>query len=60
MIWFTSDVPNFPERLAKMIIDGGWFANIRADNDKYIVFRDAVLKINIGNAAEKETVLNEL
>lgn len=59
MIWFTSDVSDFPERLSKVIIDGGWFADMQADNVKYIVFKDAVLKYSIGNAAEKEVVLSE-
>jgi hypothetical protein len=45
--------------LSKVIIEGGWFADLKADNVKYIVFKDAVLKYKIGNAAEKEAVLNE-
>jgi len=59
MIWFTSDMPDFPEQLSKVIIEGGWFADLKADNVKYIVFKDAVLKYEIGNVAEKEAVLNE-
>ena len=58
MIWFTSDIPNFPEQLSNVIIPG-WFADMQDNNVKYIVFKDAVLKYTIGNAVEKESVLNE-
>ena len=59
MIWFSSEVPDFPEQLSRVIIPGGWFADMKANNVKYIVFKDAVLKYTIGNAAEKEAILNE-
>ena len=58
MIWFNSDTSDFPEHLSKVLIDG-WFADMKADNIKYVIFKDAVLKYTIGNAVEKETVLNE-
>jgi hypothetical protein len=58
MIWFTSEIPDLPERLSNVLIDG-WFADMKADNIKYIIFKDAVLKYTIGNAVEKEAGLNE-
>jgi len=57
MIWFRSDVINFPERLASVIIGGNWFADMKRDNCKYIVFKNNVLKYEIGNVDEKEKVL---
>ena len=58
MVWFSTDVPDFPEILSKMLIGGGWFADMKAENVKYIIFKDAVLKYTIGNAVEKDGVLN--
>ena len=58
MIFFKSDTPDFPNRLSKVLIDD-WFADMKADNTKFIVFKNAILKYEIGNAAEKEAVLNE-
>lgn len=59
MVWFSSDVPDFPEKLSKVMIDGYWFADLKSDNVKFIVFKDKVLNYTIGNSAEKEFVLNE-
>ena len=58
MVWFSTDVSDFPEILSKMLIGGGWFADMKAENVKYIIFKDAVLKYTIGNAVEKDGVLN--
>jgi len=58
MIWFESAAPNFPELLSRVIIDG-WFADMKKENEKYIVFKDAVLKYRIGDISEKEAVINE-
>lgn len=58
MIWFTSNTSDLPERLSKVLIDG-WFADMKADNIKYIIFKDVVLKYTIGNAVEKEAALSE-
>lgn len=57
MIWFTSHETDFPERLSKAILDG-WFADMKEDNTKVIVFSDAVLRYEIGNAAQKDAVLD--
>jgi len=47
-----------PERVSKVILDG-WFADMKENNTKYIIFRDAVLHYEIGSQAEKEAVLEE-
>jgi len=57
MIWFSSDVIDFPERLSNALISGNWFADMKKGNCKYIVFKDKVLSYGIGNAEEKERVL---
>lgn len=36
-----------------------WFVDFKADNEKYIVFKDKILKYLIGNQTEKEYVCNE-
>lgn len=38
---------------------GNWFVDFKAGNVKYIVFKDKILKYQIGNQAEKEYVRNE-
>lgn len=61
---FTSDRKDFPERISKVMISdpakgGNWFVDFKAGNVKYIVFKDMVLKYQIGNSREKEYVRNE-
>lgn len=58
MIFFKSNVNDFPEKLSKFIIDD-WFADMKCDNTKFIIFKNKVLKYEIGNVNEKELVLNE-
>ena len=52
MIWLSSDAPDLPEQLSKVIISGAWFADIKAGNVKYIGFNSTVLKYAIGNLTE--------
>ena len=59
MVFFHSEKENLPQLLADTIIDG-WFADMKADTIKYIVFKDKVLKYEIGNVDEKERVLNDM
>ncbi|MDF2906326.1 MAG: helix-turn-helix transcriptional regulator [Herbinix sp.] len=59
MIFFKSNTSDLPERLSKVISDG-WFADMKQDNIKYIVFCDCVYQYMIGNSQEKAIVLNEL
>lgn len=63
VLFYTSKQKDFPELLSKVIISndkiGSWFADMKSDNIKIIVFRDKVLKYQIGNAAEKKQVCEE-
>ena len=56
MVFFHSETEDFPQRLSKTII-ANWFADMKCGKIKYIVFKDKVLKYEIGNAAQKEEVL---
>ena len=56
MVFFHSDAEDLPERLSNTIIDG-WFADMKAGGQKYIIFKDKVLQYQIGNHEEKERVL---
>jgi hypothetical protein len=57
MVFFHSETKNLPQLLAKTIIDG-WFADMKSNNIKFIVFKDKVLRYTIGNSAEKNDVLD--
>ena len=59
MIFFRSEAEDLPQRLANTIISD-WFADMKKDNTKYIVFKDNVLKYEIGNLTQKEDVLNTM
>lgn len=59
MIFFRSNASDIPEQLSKVIIDD-WFADMKQDDIKYIIFRDYVYQYTIGNAEEKNYVLNEM
>lgn len=61
VLYFTSDKKDFPERISEVIISapdkgGNWFVVFKAGNVKYIVFRNKILKYQIGNQQEKEYV----
>lgn len=62
-LFFTSARADFPEQISKVMLsgpDGGnWFVDFKADNEKYIVFKDRILKYQIGNQAEKAYVCEE-
>lgn len=60
-LYFTSHKAGFPEHIAKVMIadasrGGNWFVDFKADNTKYIVFKDEVLKYQIGNEEQKRRV----
>lgn len=57
MIWFVSEAVDFAERLSRVILEG-WFADMKEGNTKLIVFRDDVLRYEIGNEKEKAAVLD--
>ena len=62
-LFFTSDEADFPERISEAMSagshNGSWFVDFKADNEKYIVFKDKILRYKIGNRAEKEHVCAE-
>jgi len=57
MVFFHSDTKDLPERLSHTMIEA-WFADMKAEDVKYIIFKDKVLKYQIGNPEEKEQVLD--
>ena len=64
ILFFTSDRRDFPEQISKVMLSNpdtneNWFVDFKADNKKYIVFKDRILKYQIGNQTEKEYVCNE-
>lgn len=63
-LFFTSDRKELPELISKVMKsdpDKGenWFVDFKADNEKYIVLKDRILKYRIGNQTEKEAVCRE-
>lgn len=62
-LFFTSDRADFPQEISKVMLSnadaGNWFVDFKANNKKYIVFKDKILTYHIGNQAEKESVRNE-
>lgn len=64
VLFFTSDIKDFPEQVAKVMgtdpeNGGNWFVDFKAGNVKYVVFKDKILKYQIGNRAERDYVCNE-
>ena len=64
VLFFTSDKKDFPEKISKVMVSdqnnsGNWFVDFKAGNEKYIVFKDKVLKYQIGNQEEKDYVCAE-
>ena len=63
-LFFTSDRKDFPEQISKVMLSNpdtheNWFVDFKAGNEKYIVFKDRILRYQIGNQTEKEYVCNE-
>ena len=63
-LFFTSDHRDFLYRASKVMVadparGGNWFVDFKAGNQKYIVFKDKILKYEIGHPAEKESVCAE-
>ena len=64
VLFFTSDKKDFPEQISKVMVadpdkGGNWFVDFKAGNEKYIIFKNKVLKYRIGNQAEKDYVCLE-
>ncbi len=64
VLFFTCDRKDFPEQISKVMVsspEGGvnWFVDFKSGNTKYVVFKDKILKYQIGNQAEKSCVCSE-
>lgn len=64
VLFFTSNKNDLPELMSKVIAsdpnkDDNWFVDFKKGNEKYIVFKDKILKYQIGNRTEKESVCAE-
>lgn len=64
ILYFSSAFADFPEQISKVMIadearGGNWFVDFKAGNEKYVVFREKVLKYQIGNTEEKAAVCAE-
>lgn len=63
MIYFTSKYYDFPERLSKVMMaranDGNWYCDFKTGNTKIIVFKDKILKYEIGDSKQKSMVVEE-
>ena len=57
-IYFVSLLKDFPEKLSE-VLTGNWFVDMKVNTTKIIVFKDKILKYEIGNLEEKESVCNE-
>lgn len=63
-LYFSSDHKDFPYQASRVMIadperGGNWFVDFKAGNQKYIVFKDKILKYRIGHQTEKESVCAE-
>ena len=63
-LFFTCNKIDFPEQISKVMIsapgnDGNWFVDFKSGNVKYIVFKNKILKYQIGNQTEKDLVCSE-
>ena len=63
-LFFTCDKKDFPEQISRVMVsnpdhDGNWFVDFKSGNEKYIVLKDRILKYQIGNQAEKNSVCSE-
>lgn len=63
-ITFSSNVTDLPAKFSKVMISdenkgGNWFVDFKKNNIKYIIFRGLILKYTIGNAEEKNSVIEK-
>ena len=59
---FVRDCIGFPEKLSKAISEDSriqWYVDFKTEDTKYIVLKDNVLKYEIGNHSEKESVIKK-
>lgn len=64
VIFFTSVQPDFPELASRVMISdkargGHWFVDFKQGNTKYVVFKNKIMKYEIGNTQEKAAVCDE-
>lgn len=64
VLYFTSNDENLPDLLSKSLIadstrGGNWFIDLKIKNSKIIVFKNKILKYEIGDIEQKEYVCNE-
>ncbi|HKM00123.1 MAG TPA: hypothetical protein VJZ06_09460 [Mobilitalea sp.] len=57
-IFFVSKDESFPYELSK-VLTGNWFVDMKVNNTKIIVFKNKILKYEIGNMKQKEYVCDE-
>ena len=58
-LFFTSARSDLPEQFSRVMRTGSWFVDFKEGNEKYIVFKDKILKYRIGNQAERDEVCRE-
>lgn len=63
-LFFTCARNDFPEQVSKVMLSysdngGNWFVDFKTGNVKYIVFKNKILKYQIGNQTEKDYVCSE-
>lgn len=64
VLFFTSDRKDLPEKISEVMVSdpdngGNWFVDFKTGNEKYIVFKNLILKYQIGNQTEKAYVCEE-
>lgn len=64
VLHFTSERKDFPEKISKVMLsdqenNDNWFVDFKSENVKYIVFKDKILKYQIGNQTEKDYVCEQ-
>lgn len=64
VLFFTCDRKDFPEQISKVMVSdpdngGNWYVDFKSGNEKYIVFKNKILKYQIGNQAEKDSVCSQ-
>lgn len=55
-ITFVSHCGDLPAQVQKSLAGGGWFADMKRGNIKFIVFPDEILQYEIGNLAQRQAV----
>ncbi|MBD5549298.1 MAG: helix-turn-helix transcriptional regulator [Lachnospiraceae bacterium] len=63
VLHFKSSYKELPEIISKSVISnekvGNWFVDFKSKSEKYIIFRNKILRYSIGNVFEKQLVCDE-